>query len=322
MARFFAKAISVTVLGTLALAALAEAARDQGAEVPNKLPFEGTETLVGTVAKVDVSIILRTWRVKGVMVCMVGPEPYACLRVENAWPNGLLEVVRQPFRTHYAELSALFGALEPLRLFGTTSSHTSVAGDGTANQFAEARVYTFLPPVPGLDESDIPIAKPPGPPFQVDYLSELDGFAWRNPALDFLTAPDARIAAVKSCDRMPDLANCAGTWGSYWPRVGFVNHPSPVIASFLQGLRAGRAASRPIGRVFLGPYPFEPRTGHYIQMLRPVPRSPVPIGSPLTKPLETGANSRHGSYLFMHYGIFEVCKRCLPVLLTPPRAPW
>jgi hypothetical protein len=37
--------------------------------------------------------------------------------------------------------------------------------------------------------------------------------------------------------------------------------------------------------------------------------------------IETGAGSKYGAYLFMHYGVFETCKRCLPVILTGPTAP-
>ncbi len=317
----FTKAISATLLGTVALAAVGAGAPQERSTVP-PLPFEGTESILGTIPKVDVSCILRSWRVKGVMVCLVGLKPHACLWVENAWPSGLIEVVRQPLKTHYAELAGVLRELDPLRLFGNSASHGPLAGDGTANQFVEARVYTFVPPVPGLDQSDIPIAKPSGPLFQVDYISELDGFGWRSPVVDALTAPESTIAGLKSCDRAPDLMNCAGRWGSYWPRIGFVNHPSQVIAALVQGLRAGRAASRPIGRVVLAPYAFEPRTGHYIQMLRPSYRTCVSIGSPLTKLIETGAGSKYGAYLFMHYGVFEECKRCLPVILTGPRAPF
>jgi hypothetical protein len=234
----------------------------------------------------------------------------------------LIEVVRQGFRSHLAEMQGFSKGLDPLRRLVPSSSHSPLSGDGTLNQFAEARVYTFVVPAPGIEATPIPLARPWGPLFQVDYLSELDFLGWRNPAIDMLTSPEAWVSSVKSCDRTPDLAFCAGTWGSYFPRIGFVNHPSPVIAAHLQALRAGRASSRPFGRAVIAPYPFEPRTGHYLQMIRPLWRPSISIGLPMTKLIEAGAYSPHGAYLFMHYGIFETCRGCMPVILTGPRAPF
>ena len=315
----FTKAASVTLLGLVALIAIAGAGLPQDSAGP-ALPYEGTESIAGTLGEVDVMCILRTWRIKGVGFCYNGLELRVCLWVENAFPSGVFEVVRQPLKTHYGEMKGILGALEPLRSFGVSSNHTALAGDGTSNHFAEARVYTFIPPI-DLQLSEIPIAKPSGPFWQVNYVSELDAFAWRSPVVDALTAPETLLAGLKSCDRVPDPMTCAGRWGSYYPRIGFVNHPSPPMAAYLQALRAGRAASRPIGRITLGPYPFEPRTGHYIQMLRPTYRPCTSIGFPFTKLLETAASSRWGAYVFMHYGIFEECRRCTPVILTGPRAP-
>ena len=299
-----------------ARAAGAAGATSQDAEPP-AMPYEGTESIVGTLGKIDVTCILRTWRIKGVGYCMT-PEPRVCLWVENAFPNGVLEVVRQPHRTHYAEMKGVIEGLRPVRLFGVSSSHTPVSGDGTTNHFTEARVYTFIPPI---ELGDIPIARPSGPVWQVDYVSELDGWGWRSPVVDALTSPRAVLSSLKSCDRIPDPLTCSGTWGSYYPRIGFVNHPSRVIAAHLQALRAGRAASMPIGRIVLAPYQFEPRTGHYVQMIQPIWRPCVSIGSPFTKLIETAASSRHGAYAFIHFGVFEECRKCTPVILTSERPP-
>ncbi len=315
----FTKACSVLGLGVLALVTLGTTP-PQDDRVPAALPYEGKHTITGTIPLVDVSCILRSWRLKGVMVCVSASGVVrTCLWVENAWPSGILEVVRQPLRTHYAELKGALAGLEPLRLFGKSSSHTALAADGTANEFAEARVYTFVPDF-GLSQSEIPLAIPSGSQFSVNYVSELDGYGWRSPAIDNLTAPETLVGRFKSCS-IPDPFLCAGTWGSYFPRIGFVNHPSEVIAAYLQALRAGRVASRPLGRLALEPYSFEPRTGHYIQMLSPSYRTCVSIGSPLVRAIETGARSKWGAYLFIHFGVFEVCKGCLPVRLTGERAP-
>lgn len=274
--------------------------------------FAGSESVFGLVGKTDASTILRTWRLKGVLACVSGGRPRVCLWVENAYPCGIVEVVRQPGATH----------LSGLRLFGTSSSHTARSESGTALQFAEARVYTFIVPFI-LGDTDGPIAMPRGPLFAVNYVSEVDGWGWRTGIPDLLTQPAAVLqrAGLPSCSTVPDLHRCAGRWGGYFPRIGFLQHPSEVMTAYLLALRAGRVANAPLGRVVLGRYPFEPRTGHYIQMIRPVQRPSVPIGFPLVRALEQGAGSREGAYLFLHFGLFEECKRCLPPRLLPSRAP-
>lgn len=307
------------LLGVLAALSILGARPEEDRTLP-ALPYEGKDTVTGTLAKVDVSCILKTWRLKGAMVCVTPSGGIrGCLWVENAWPCGILEVVRQPYRTHYAELKGALAALKPVSLFGGSSSHGPMSADGTALQFAEARVYTFVPDY-GLGQSEIPLAIPSGDPFSLNYLSELDGFGWRSPLVDTLTSPEARIARLKSCS-FPDPRLCAGTWGGYYPRIGFLNHESQVIAAYVEALRAGRAASVPLGRMVVQPYAFEPRTGHYIQMLEPVYRTCVSIGSPWTALIEKGAGSKYGAYLFLHFGVFEVCRGCMPVRLTSERAP-
>lgn len=321
MKRFWRKASSLALLFGLLLGVPGTGLAQGGAkETAPPLPYEGTQTLAGTIPQVDVSCILRSWRVLGVVVCMSGLEPHACLFVENAYPSGLLEVARQPLRSYFAELGGALRSFQSLRMFGVSSDHVPVSGDGTSGQYAEAKVYTFIPDL-GLANSDLPLAIPNGPAFQVTYLSELDGFAWRNPLVDFLTDPGSIAARATPCDRFPDLVNCAGTWGSYSPRIGFLNHPSQVMAAAVQALRAGRAASSPLGRVTLGTYGAEPRTGHYLQLLRPSLRACVSIGTPLVKLVETGSGSPYGAYLFLHFGVYRVCKRCIPVTLAEPSVP-
>jgi hypothetical protein len=250
----------------------------------------------------DLSVILKTWRVKGVMFC---PKP--CLWVENAYPSGIFEVTRQPFR------SSLLGG----NLFGiggvASSSHTdSSDGSGSTLQFADSRVFSFIPPI----DLDLVIAKPKGPLFDLNYVSELDAFAYRTGFVDRLRF--AKEAATL-CDLNPSHPACAGRWGNFYPRIGWLTRDSEVMASYLTALRAGRATNDPWGRIVLKPYPFEPRVGHYIQMTSPVRRSAVPIGYPDTASLEQGAGSRDGHYLFVHYPIFEACGKCLPARLVEAR---
>lgn len=258
----------------------------------DRLPYERSLSAAGLLAQVDVGCILRTWKIKGVLVCPWKGRLKPCLWVENAYPCGILEVVRQPGKSHLLEMP-------PFPLPRTTSGHNEAG-----LQFAEARVFTFVPPF--VQDLEIPIAAPRGPFLRLNYLSELDAAGWRAGLLEKLFVPGAE---------------CVGAWGCLYPRTGFVSQPSEPIAAHLQAVRAGRVAFRPHGRLALGPYPFEPRTGHYLQMVSPIRKSCVTIGSADLRGLEAGALSKHGAYLFVQFGLFEECRRCLPPRLLAPRPP-
>ncbi len=307
-------------LGSLTLSMLLSAIASQGKAPPST--FEATESVAGLNLKVDLSCILRTWRIVGVMTC---PTPAGgvrtCLIVENAWPVGIFEAVRMPFASHLAEMKALSAPFAGVPRFGETSSHTADASQGTGLQFAEAHVFEWSPEIP-LDFG-IPLAKPRGRKFAVRYLSELDGAFWRNGLAEMLLHPEevAKKAVLPSCSVLPRLDYCAGRWGSYFPRIGFAVDPSEVMAAHLQVLRAGRVASRPDGRIVLGAYPYEPRTGHYLQRVRPTPRACTSIGWPVRRDIEARALSLEGAYLWIHFGIFRECRGCLPPTLAEPRVP-
>lgn len=271
-------------------------------------PYEGTETAPVLVGRIDVTAILRSWRIKGVLVCHHRGEPYACLWVENAWPCGLLEVVRRPFTSHLAEAA---GPLGRAASAGLTSSGAADRGQ-TNLQFGEARVFSFIPSLP--DGIDLPLAVPRGPFLRLHYASELDAAAWRTGMTDRLLQPSLSFAR---CETAPAPEACAGRWGSYYPREGFLIHQSEPLASLVIALRGGRAASAPGGRVAFSRYPFEPRTGHFLQTVRPRPRSAIRIGQ--AGPVDAGAGSVTGAYLYIHLGIFEGCRRCLRVRLVGTR---
>jgi hypothetical protein len=184
-------------------------------------------------------------------------------------------------------------------------------------QFADVRAWTFVPELP-LD-LDIPLAMPRGSPLALDYASELDFLAWRNEWVDLILRPQAMLAA---CEKVPEPRLCAGRWGPYAPRSGFITQSNEVMASYLQGLRGGRVGCSPAGRIAVGRYRHEPRTGHYIQMVSPARRPAVQIGTRNVAMIERGAVSSRGAYLFVHFGIFEVCRRCLPVRLAGERPAW
>lgn len=275
-------------------------------DVP-RLGYEGSYDSVRLEAQIDWAAVLRTWRIKGVLVCTHAGETTTCLWVENAYPVGILEAVRQPFRTHLKEGERTFSLL---RGFGSRME----SRHGEDLQFAEVRTWTFVPEL--KVELDIALAIPDSASLELDYASELDLAAWRSEWVDRLLEPRAVLV---SCERVSSPRDCPGRWGSYWPRIGFVARSNEVIASCVQALRGGRVASRGMGRIVLSRYAHEPRTGHYLQMLSPVSRPAVSIGSPDVGSIERAAVSRHGAYLFVHFGVFEACRGCLPVRLTEER---
>lgn len=284
--------------------------------------YEGTENTASMTLSIDVTCILRTWRILGVFAC---PSPNGgvttCLIVENAYPVGIVEAVRRPYTSHLAEASAFFKLLGVIPRFGETSSHTNGAGDGTKLQFAEAHAYEFVPDLQVT--SQLPIAQPDGETFRISYVSEIDGINWRKGLADLLIHPEAalRRAGLPSCSIAPRPPDCAGSWGPWFPRIGFAVHPSEVMASYLAALRAGRVGSDPWGRMVLARYPYQPRSGHYAQMVRPMRRTCVSIGWPLVREIERGALSLQGGYLFIHFGVFRECNGCFPAHLVEPRPP-
>jgi hypothetical protein len=262
-------------------------------------------SIAATLADVDWSVILRSFRIKGVLFC---PDP--CVYVENAFPVGIFEVTRREFHTNLAELQPL---LKPFKQKPSSHSDSQDRSDSTL-QFAEAHVFEFVPPIDlGF------LAKPSGAPLALNYLSEVDRWAWRNPAFDWLVYP--MFVGILCDGGMGPLRACAGPWGNYYPRHGFVTRDSEVMAAYLQALRAGRAASGPGLRIVPKSYPFEPRTGHYIQMVSPVRRAAVTIGNRNIAAIEAGAGAKDGTYRFVHFGVFEACRGCVSTRLVGDRAP-
>ncbi len=291
------------------------AAHGQGAGT-----YEGTTSTISLVAEIDISCILRTWRITGVFVCTHGLDVTVCLVTENAYPVGILEVVRRPWTSHLAEVAAFTQAMKGLEVFGETSSHSPSAQDGTGLQFTEAHVYEFVLP---LRVAGLPLAVPSGRTFAVSYLSELDGFGWRTGLPDILLDPAtaARKAVLPSCSVVPRLGDCVWSWGSAWPRTGFAVHPSEVMAGYLMAVRAGKVAAVPLGRVVTSPYPYEPRTGADLQGVRPAGRVCVSLCFHWSRPSEAGARSMEGAYLLVHFGLFRQCNGCFPATLVEPRPP-
>jgi len=286
--------------------------------------YRESETFATVFAKIDLSCILTSWRIKGVSVCIKSGEPTPCVIVENAYPVGILETVTAPFDSHIKEAAVvakrfqdLAGGLGPAPKGG--SSHTSDSSPGSGLHFSESRAFMFIP---NLDVG-LPIAVPPITGYGVAYFSEIDSFTYRNPFLESILKAPRIAAGLPSCDTQWRVAlnDCVGNWGSFYPRLGFANSPSSVIAAYLVALRAGRIANDPIGHIAVGSYPYEPRTGHYLQSVRPSLKACGKIGDPLILKVERGAGSEGQDQLLIHFGIFEACKPCWGARLVGARAP-
>jgi hypothetical protein len=282
-------------------------------------PYERSETQLSLYGQIDVSCILAHWQIVGAMVCSHGLDVHFCLIYQNPYPVGVVESVRRAGTTHVREAGAYLAGFSRLPLFGRTSSATTAQATGSAMQFSETHAWAY---VPELGLSDTTIAKPQTQHFMSPaYFSELDGFFWRTPWADPLEAPRLPLSKTVSCSQVPRPEDCAGTWGPWYPRTGFLTHPSEVLASQLLGLRGGRIAADPGIRACAGKYPYEPRTGHFIQMIRPLWKPCASIGTPWVRPLEAGAGQPEGAYLYVHFGVFIECQGCFPALLQVPLPP-
>lgn len=281
---------------------------------------KGGLNYIALSASTDYSVILREWKIRGVGFCIKDLKPRPCVRVSNPYPHLVTEVTREDMGSDILEVNLFLKALKPMKsatqlIQKTTdnaSSHTPQGQGSRSIQYAETRVLDFSPPISQIAHG-LPIAFPciRSRFMDLKYVSELDAFGWRSELLDgiFYLAQTAGVP----CDVQwaGNLQGCAGTWGAYYPRTGWANHSSSVIASYLQALRAARVPSEPgLGRIVLGPVVYPPRTGHFIQMVSPRRGAAKRIGSPNIADMELGNGSLQGKSIYIVFGIFDRCVGC------------
>ena len=281
--------------------------------------YENTETQYSVYGRIDISCVLSHWSIIGAMVCTHGFDVHFCFIYQNPYPVGIVESVRRAGTSYLSDAGGYLKGVSKAPLFGKSSSGTTAQGGGQAMQFGESHAFSY---VPELALNEYMIAKPRGSMVMMPaYFSELDGFFWRTPGADLTEAPELALAKIVSCAQVPRPNDCAGTWGPWYPRTGFLTHPSEVIAAHLIALRGARVASSPGTRACVGNYPYEPRTGHFVQMIRPVWKPCASIGTPFVRPIETGEGQLEGAYLFVHFGVFFECNGCFPAILQAPLPP-
>jgi len=281
--------------------------------------YEASETQYTVCDRIDVTCILRNWSIIGAMVCTHGVDVNFCFIYQNPYPVGIVESVRRAGTSHLGDAGSYLKSVRAMPLFGKSSSGTTSQGGGQGMQFGESHAFSY---VPELGLSDYTIAKPSATQIMTpSYFSELDGFFWRTPGADLMEAPQFALAKVVSCSQVPRPTECAGTWGPWYPRTGFLTHPSEVVGSHLLALRGAKVASSSGTRACVGTYPYEPRTGHFVQMIRPLWKPCSSIGTPFVRPIETGAGQVEGAYLYVHFGVFMECRGCFPAILQSPLPP-
>lgn len=278
--------------------------------------YDGTETSIGVLARLDIECIFRNEMILGAMVCTHGFDVRVCLIYQNPYPVGIVESVRRPGTSFLWEAKPFLTLLKGLSLSGESSSHTSEEGSGTGLQFSESHAYESVPDLP-VDDF---MAKPSGSLFVPRYFSEADGFFWRSPEAATAIDPSSLVAGLVACSKIPRLSDCAGVWGPWYPETGFLVHPSEVMSGHVLALRGARVSSHSAIRIS-NHYQWEPRTGHFVQMIRPVWKTCVSIGTPLVKYAEFGSGSTEGAYLFIHFAVFIECNGCLPTILQAPLPP-
>jgi len=290
------------------------------------------------VAATDYACVLRHWRIRGVGVCIRDGHPRPCLKVENPWPVGLVEITRREYASPIQEADALLSHFaKPARELAQAAtgdaaqqhgSHTPYAHKGSSLHYAEAHVYQYAAPPANLIAGGLPLAVPCGRTFPLlpVYLSELDAYGWRDESVDgvfFFAGAAGSLRLACDVQWPANLAGCAGPWGPYLPRVGWASHPSSPVAACLQAMRATSVASAPGWlRVKLGPYGYPPLTGHFFQLVHPVVRGCERIGSPLVAKIEAGAGSADGTYVLVHFAVLRQCIGCDGCgKLAPPMNP-
>jgi hypothetical protein len=312
---------------------------DAGARAAAKLDQVSEVELVKMV---DREFIRANWKVVGTESCH-GQQTEI---VENPFPFAVVEVVLAPDETFIKGGSAMVKGLG-----GTTQfkSGTHRPDPSNLHQFYITRVYTFIPEQVARElqgQGLSLVAHPRGivpdaTTFLLNYASETDRVSADRPQATKLAglSPDQ---IPRGCEVRP-TKDCFRTWGRRVPEDNLENEKVPYLAVTLVALRTGRipeyygvAATQggPSGALFkqkgLGgrpswswwssTRPLEPRTGHYLQLLRPdKPQKPIEIGDEkFLRDPDTLKEAGKGRALLMLYGIFRE-SRCRAPQLQPDK---
>ena len=196
-------------------------------------------------------------------------------KVSQPFPSAVVELVHEPFQTHFYETEIALGAyslsaveiinkavskIEKLALSGLTeksiaSSQGILGGAGkrATLHFADARWTTFVLNPTEFKSANVVIAFlselmkvfsaiPPSTLPLANYISEYDFMQWRSNYYDSYSLKDVIIALAKG---EKPIERSADSWGNFFPRSGFVLSENYFRSMMLIALRAGRCASDP-----------------------------------------------------------------------------
>lgn len=237
-----------------------------------------------------------SWRIAGVCTCGFPPSP--CLQVEYWEPTSLIDIVKQPGTSPLPILGDLLRAglsAVGVSRFGGGGAGNSAGAGHTNLHYSEAHVWSFPQIYGGPCTGCLPVNALP----RLQYASEADAVAWRT-----TTAPTSLpLSGLLS----------VGTWGSLFPRVGFVTHSSPPVASGLTAFRALNIAFQPVTppptpEAHIAISPAEGLTG-CLQLASPKQTPCLLAGTPPAVPIpwDAGATSAQGSYVWLSWTKRSCC---------------
>lgn len=200
------------------------------------------------------------------------------------YPAGFVETTTAPFTTTVPFIGTLLGAVHNA-VMATGGSGGSAQTSDTHLPFYEAHVFNL--PTRTFIKLRYPFLKLcywGSTPWEINYLSELDELSWRTGIGDYVSlqmlfgaiASITQICTITSLGSgvstvtggavsLPSIPGigvlsdvCMGTWGVTYPRTGWSNAESEVVASGISAFRASRIVSLPIGHVVLMPKLFSP----------------------------------------------------------------
>lgn len=236
------------------------------------------------LTQLDYDGMLASYRIVGARKCKIGRGTVTCPIIENIFPVGILRVTRgRDGATPLAE------------------SHTPYAGYGSNLHYTDVHVYSFVPQNPFKMAFTSPWPEPILPVL----FTESAGRHWKDAGFKNSSISKKHLILCEK-EWKENLNYCAGRWGSYYPITGYFNHHNPTVEAVIQALRAARGAHESIPGAN-SKYRYTPRTGHYIQMLKPTRTKVMKIG---IDDIEKIRPAKDGDYLFVHYGIFRSCPPC------------
>ncbi|MBE0427940.1 MAG: TraU family protein [Nitrospirae bacterium] len=201
-------------------------------------------------------------------------------RICHNVPVGFVETTTAPFATTVPFVGTLLSII---------GEEAKLGGAGGSSQQGQANLHYFETHVFNLPTRTFIKLRYPflklcswgSTPWEINYLSEADAVNWRTGIADyasyqFLFGMIAQISQICTMTSIGDNAGdavgetinipgigvfkdiCMGTWGVTYPRVGFSNPQSEVVASAIAAYRASRIVARPFARVVFLPKLFDP----------------------------------------------------------------